>query len=78
MCQTCGLDAGPLGGTGAAIMARDEHVVRMALHHSRRNDAHAILRDQLDTDAGAWVAGLEVVDELRQILNGVDVVVRGR
>mmetsp|Transcript_5879 Transcript_5879/g.18047 ORF Transcript_5879/g.18047 Transcript_5879/m.18047 type:complete len:643 (+) Transcript_5879:3157-5085(+) len=59
-------------------MARDEHVVGVALDHARRNDADAVLRHQLDRDTRTRVGALEVVDELRQVLNGVDVVVRRR
>ncbi len=33
---------------------------------------------ELDGDARSWVGRLEVVDELRQVFDGVDVVVGGR
>jgi hypothetical protein len=50
----------------------------MALAPTRGHDADAILRDQLDADARGGVGALEVVDELREVLDGVDVVVGGR
>ena len=43
------------------------------------NDTDADLRDEFNGDARTWVRTLEVIDELLQILNGVDIVVgRGR
>ena len=73
--HTCGFDAGPLGSASATVVPGDEHMVGMALHNAGRDNANTILGDQLDTDAGPGVGGLEVVDELCQILDGVDVMV---
>jgi len=53
-------------------------MVHVGLGHSRRHRAHADLGDQLHRDAGLRVHVLEVVDELGQILDGVDVVVGRR
>ena len=53
-------------------------MIRMALHDAGGDHAHAVLGHQLDADAGPGVGGLEVVDQLRQILNGVDIVVGRR
>ena len=113
----------PAPPTCAAIVAADEHVVRVPLDHARRHHAHAVLGHQLDGHArggvaaacgrggqvvgpsrssapprrarplsGSKLAGprygtktrpmpppaLQVVDQLRQVLDGVDVVVRRR
>ena len=75
--------AGVLDGTerrsaGAAVVAGDEHHIGMGLGDARRNSAHADLGDQLDGDAGLRIDVLQVVDQLRQIFNGVDVVMRRR
>ena len=35
-------------------------------------------RTHLDADPGSWVGALEVIDELGEILNGVNVVMGGR
>ena len=51
---------------------------RLTLDDAAGHDAHAVLGDQLDRDARGRVGRLEVVDELRQVLDGVDVVVRRR
>ena len=63
---------------GAAVVARDEHDVGVGLRHAGRHRADADLGHQLHVDAGARVGVLQVVDELLQILDGVDVVVGRR
>ena len=70
------LDGGQGRGAGSAVIAADEHVVRVGLGHPRRHRAHAHLGHQLDRDAGVLVGVLEVVDELGQVLDGIDVMVR--
>ena len=69
---------GERGGAGAAVVAGDEHHVRVRLGDARRDGAHAHLGDQLHADARVAVGVLQVVDELLQVLDGVDVVVRRR
>jgi hypothetical protein len=49
---TCKLDGGPLGSAGAAVVAADEHMVGVALDHTARHNAHAVLGHELDRDAG--------------------------
>ena len=56
----------------------DENHLRAGLGHARGHGAHARLADQLDADARPAVGALEVVDQLRQILDGVDVVMGRR
>ena len=62
----------------AAIVSRDEDVVGSSLRDARGDGADARLRHKLDPDPRLRVHGLEVVDELREIFDGVDVVVRRR
>ena len=50
----------------------------MGLGNAGRDRADADLRHQLDRDAGVRVDVLQVVDQLRQVLDGVDIVVRRR
>ncbi len=71
-------DGGERRSAGAAVMAADQHHVRMGLGHAGGDGADADLGDQLDADARFVVGVLEVVDQLRQILDGIDVVVRRR
>ena len=75
--------AGVLDGTerrsaGAAGVAGDEHHIGVRLRDARGDRAHADFRDQLDGDARLRVHVLQVVDELREIFDRVDVVMRRR
>ncbi len=72
------LDGGERRGARAAVMAGDQHDVGVRLGDARRDGADADLRHQLDVNARLRVRVLEVVDELRQILDRVDVVMRRR
>ena len=65
-------------GAGAAVVAGDEHDVGVGLRHAGGHRADADLGHQLHVDAGARVGVLQVVDELLQVLDGVDVVVGRR
>ncbi|GFZ47935.1 hypothetical protein JCM24511_05682 [Saitozyma sp. JCM 24511] len=74
--ETGVLDRSPLGSTGTTVVTRDGDVVGLGLGNTRRDDADADLGDELDGHAGAGVGRLEVVDELLQVLDRVNVVVR--
>ncbi len=76
--QTRVRDRGLRRGTGAAVIATDQHHFRMRLGDARGDRAHADFCHQLHADARVAVAILQVVDQLGQILDGVDVMVRGR
>ena len=76
-------NAGVLDGTerrsaGAAGIAGDQHHVGMRLGHARGHRADAHLGHQLHRNARPRVDVLQVVDELRQVLDGIDIVVRRR
>ena len=64
--------------SGAAVVAGDQHHVGVRLRDAGRDRADADLGDQLHVHAGSRVGVLEVVDQLRQVLDRVDVVVRRR
>ena len=72
------LQRGQRRRAGPAVVPRDQHDVGVRLGHPRRHRAHADLGHQLHVDPGPRVGRLEVVDELGDVLNGVDVVVRRR
>ena len=72
------LQRGQRRGTGAAVVPGDEYDVRVGLGHPRSDRADTDLGDQLHVDAGGRVGVLQVVDQLRQVLDRVDVVVRRR
>ena len=62
-------------GAGAAVVTRDEHHVGMRFRHARGDGAHTRLGHELHVDARRRIGVLQVEDELREILDGVDVVV---
>ena len=73
------LDGGAGGRAGAAVVARHQDDLRARLGDAGGDGAHPRLADQLDVDAGGAVGVFQVVDQLGQVLDGVDVVVgRGR
>ena len=63
---------------GAAVVSADQHHIAMPFGDAGGNGANAHFGHQLDMDAGVGVDVFEVVDQLRQILNGIDVVVGRR
>ena len=65
-------------GAGAAVAAGDVDDVGQRLDHARRDEPDAGLGDELHRDGGGRIDLLEVEDELRQILDRVDVVMRRR
>ncbi len=65
-------------GARAAVVAADQDLVGSALGHAGGDGADAGLADQLDRHARAGVGVLKIEDKLRQVLDGVDVVVRRR
>ena len=72
------LDRGQRRGAGAALEAGDRHVVGARLGDARRDGADAHLGDELHRHVGGRIDVLQVEDELRQILDRIDVVVRRR
>ena len=72
------LDRGQRGGAGPAIVAGDQDHVGMRLGDARRHRSHPHLGHELHADPRVVVGVLEVVDELRKVLDRVDVVVRRR
>ena len=65
-------------GTGAAVVAGDHDVLGLRLGDAGGDGADAGLGHELDRDLGRRVDRLQVVDQLRQVLDRVDVVVRRR
>ncbi len=76
-------DAGVLDGTerrsaGAAGIAGDEDGVGVRFGDAGGDGADADFGDQLDGDARLGIDVLQIVDELREIFDGVNIVVRRR
>ena len=72
------LDRGLGRRAGAAVHAADQHAVGLALGDARRDRAHARLDTSFTRDPGVAVGVLQVVDQLGEVLDRVDVVVRRR
>ena len=65
-------------GTRAAVMTADQDLVGSTLGHTGGDGADAGLADQLDRHARAGVGVLKVKDQLCQVLDRVNIVVRRR
>ena len=72
------LDSGQGRGAGAAIVAADQDDIRVGLGDASGDSAHADFGDQLHADARVVVGVFQIVDELGQILDGINIVVRRR
>ena len=72
------LDRGQRRGAGAALVAGDGDVVGTRLGDAGGDRADADLGDELHRDKRVRVDVLQVEDELRQVLDRIDVVVRRR
>ena len=72
------LDGGEWRRAGPAVVPGHEHVIRVGLGHPGRHRTDARLRDELHPDPRRRVHLLEIVDQLREILDRVDVVVGRR
>src|SRR5262249_14391663 len=62
----------------AAGVAADQDDIRAGFGNASGDGADAGLGHELDRDRGAWVDLAQVVDELGQVFDAVDVVVRWR
>src|SRR5690349_5818995 len=65
-------------GSGPTVMARDEYDVRVCLAHAGRDGPDTHLGDELDVHSRTRVRVLQVVNELLEVFDRVDVVVRRR
>ncbi|GKT49344.1 uncharacterized protein ColSpa_09525 [Colletotrichum spaethianum] len=74
--ETGVLDTGPAGGAGTTIVTRDQDVIGLGLGNTGRDDTDTDLGHELDGDARAGAGALQVVNQLLQILNRVNIVVR--
>ena len=63
---------------GATIVAGNHEMISLGLGDSRGNRAHTDFRYQFDADACLAVCVLQVVNQLRDILNRIDIVMRRR
>ena len=76
--RACVLDRGQRRRAGAAVGPGHVYDLGQSLDHARRDGPDADLADELHADVGPRVDLLQVEDELGQVLDRVDVVVRRR
>ena len=72
------LGRGQRRGTGTAVITGDGHVIGMRLGDTRSHGPDTDLGYQLDRDSGLLIHILEVVDQLGQVLDVIDIVMRRR
>ena len=72
------LDRGEWRGPGAAAVPRDQDVVGVRLRHAGGHRAHPGLGHQLHAHPRLGVHRLEIKDQLGQVFDGIDVVMRRR
>jgi hypothetical protein len=72
------LDRGEGAGTGAALEAGNGDVIGARLGDAGGDRADADFRDELHRDGACRIDVLEVEDELREVFDRIDVVVRWR
>eukprot|EP00967_Tisochrysis_lutea_P075911 scaffold102444_cov32-Tisochrysis_lutea.AAC.4 len=72
------LDAGPSGSAGTTVSARDDNVICLSLGYAGGDNTHTNLGHKLNGYSRSAIGRLEVVDELRQVLDRIDVVMRWR
>ena len=75
--------AGIVNGTarcraGSAVIAGDEHRLRTCLGDACGNGADARFGNKLDGDLRIFICAFQIVNQLRQILDRVDIMVRRR
>ena len=71
-------DGGQRRRARAAVVTADEHHVGVRLRHAGGNRADADFGDELHADAGVAVRVLQVVNQLREVFDRINVVVRRR
>ena len=72
------LDGGQRACAGATVIAGNRDEIRVGLGHARRDSTDSRLRHELHRYQGLRIDLLQVKDQLRQVLDRVDVMVRRR
>src|SRR6266436_2302655 len=76
--KTCVIDGGQMRRAGTTVVPADGDDVGTRFGNARGDDADASGGNQFYPDAGARIDGAEVVDQLGEVLDAVNVVVRRR
>ena len=57
-------------------MTGNQNNIRLGLNYSRSNSSNTNLTDQLYMNTGPWVRALKIKDQLLEVFNGINVVMR--
>src|SRR3982075_1995281 len=76
--KTSVLDGGQGRRAGTAVVPADGDDVRARLGNARGNDADSGAGNEFYADAGARIHGAQVMDQLREVFDAVNVVMRRR
>ena len=77
--RTAGMgERGQRRSTGAAFITRNRHMIGARLGNTGGNRADAHFRHQLDRDARGRIDAFQIVDQLGQVFDRIDVVMRRR
>ena len=76
--QTGILDRRERRRTSPAIVAADRDDVGACFGNAGGDNANACAGNELHADAGVWIDGTQVVNQLREVFDAIDVVVRRR
>ena len=72
------VNGGSRGGAGAAVIAGDQDHLCPGLRDARRDGPDARLAAELHVDPRPAVRVLQIIDQLRQVFDGINIVVRRR
>ena len=72
------IDGSTRRSTGTAVITADKYNISAGLNYAGSNRTDADLAYQLDADAGTGISILQVVNQLSQIFNGIDIMMRRR
>ena len=72
------VDSGVRACSGAAVVSGNDDAVRSGFGHAYRNDTDAAFRDELHRDPCRRIQGTQIVDELCQVFDRIDVMMRRR
>ncbi|MNN05097.1 hypothetical protein D3C81_1178480 [compost metagenome] len=65
-------------GPGSPIVTADQNDIGTSFGHAGGDGSDTGFRDQLHIDAGPWISILQIIDQLRQVFDRIDVMVRRR
>ena len=69
------LDGSQRAGTGAAVKSGDGDVIGVCLGDAGGDGANTDFCNQFDADIGLWIDVFQVMNQLRQVFDGINIMV---